>query len=265
MVWKLSLKYFYDGYFYPKEDSKTKRIFKLTKVQEPFNGKTYEMLNESDKLNLDDSVIHATVVKQDCPEDDDSSIFHIFERLNSGGRKLKPQEIRVAIYHGTFIDTIKELNNHPSWREIFGPVNDRMKDQELIIRFFAMLEHYEKYKKPMIEFINKYTKENRNAQSGKLENLSSLFRNCTDLFLSSVKDKLFRPVKPLNVAFFESAMVGLAKRIIEKETLSKEKVKSAYEALLKNKEFVEAISESTSDVTHVKKRIRIAKTTFMEV
>ena len=38
----LSLKFFYDGYFNPKEGAKSKRIFKLAKVQEPYNKLTYE-------------------------------------------------------------------------------------------------------------------------------------------------------------------------------------------------------------------------------
>jgi len=261
----LSLKYFYDGYFNPKKDSKTQRVFKLTKVQELFNGKSYEMLDENNKRNLDDCVIHATVVKQDYPEDDDTSIFHIFERLNSGGRKFEAQEIRAAIYQGSFLDTVNELNEYSSWRKIFGHPNDRMKDHELIIRFFAMFEIHEEYKKPMAEFINKYMKKNRNAQSDKLNWLSSLFKTCTDLFTASVENNLFRPVRSLNIAFFESAMVGLAKRIVSEGEPTEKQVRTAYKKLLETNEFVEAISSSTTDVAQVEKRLSVAENIFMEV
>lgn len=38
-----SLQFFYEGFFNPKDHQKTKRIFKLTKVQKHFEGLTYEM------------------------------------------------------------------------------------------------------------------------------------------------------------------------------------------------------------------------------
>jgi len=44
-------------------------------------------------------MIHATIVNQESPKEDDTSIYHIFDRLNSKGRLLTPQEIRTAIDH----------------------------------------------------------------------------------------------------------------------------------------------------------------------
>jgi hypothetical protein len=59
---------------------------------------------------LDDSFIHAAVVKQGEPSEDQSSIYHIFERLNTGGMQLQPQEIRACIFHGPFNELLRELN-----------------------------------------------------------------------------------------------------------------------------------------------------------
>ena len=73
-------------------------------------------------------------------------------KTEHGGRKLAPQEIRTAVYRGPFIDMLKELNGNHAWRAVFGAENDRMKDRELILRFFAMLENSQAYKKPMVEF-----------------------------------------------------------------------------------------------------------------
>ena len=261
----LSLKYFFDGHFNPKIDATIKRVFKLVKVQETYENKTYEKLRGKDRINLENSVIHATVVKQDSPPDDDTSIYHIFERLNSGGRKLTAQEIRTAVYHGTFINVLKDLNKYDAWRQIFGAKNDRMRDQELIVRFFAMLENSENYKKPMNEFLNKYTKNNRNMLLEKREYLSNVFKQVVDLYVYSIETKIFRPARALNVALYESAMVGLAHRVLNENVPEKEKIKEAYTTLLNNKEFTELISQSTSDATNVETRLNIAKSIFMEV
>lgn len=149
-----TLQFYYDGYFDPKEDAKRKRIFDLIGVQPQFEGKTYETLNDDDRITLNDSIIHATIVKQDTPKDDQSSIYHIFERLNTTGRKLSPQQIRVAIYQGFLIDALHELNNHSSWREIYGIAGKTLKDEELILRFLALFYFSAEYTKPMREFLN---------------------------------------------------------------------------------------------------------------
>jgi Protein of unknown function DUF262 len=125
-----TLQFFYLGVFKPSPEDKTRRVFKLAKVQEQYEALTYETLSEKDRINLDNSIIHATVVKQDNPPKDDTSIYHIFERLNSGGRLLTSQEIRCVVYHGPFIDLLRELNDDNSWRGIYGKKSPRQKDQE---------------------------------------------------------------------------------------------------------------------------------------
>src|SRR5690606_25388544 len=133
-------------------------------------------------------------------------------RLNSGGRKLQPQEIRTAVYHGDFIETISDLNMHPSWRAIYGRVNERMKDQELIIRYFAMLEGFRDYEAPMKDFLNKFVKRHR-AGNHKTSEYAEYFKQCCDIFMNSVPTKPFRRVIAINVAFYESAMVALTEKI----------------------------------------------------
>jgi uncharacterized protein with ParB-like and HNH nuclease domain len=261
----LSLKFFFDGYFNPKEDASSKRVFKLTKVQEPYNDKSIETLDPRDRINLENCVIHATVVKQDSPADDDTSIYHIFERLNSGGRKLTSQEIRTAVYHGKLLELLNALNTNHEWRIIFGSQNDRMRDQELILRFFAMLENSDNYKKPMVDFLNKYLKRNRNPEPEKITQLHDIFSNTIKAFHDSIGQKIFRPARALNVAFYEAAMVGLAKRLSDNSAFDKEKIKDAYNQLNNHDKFKELISQSTTDATNVSERLKISTAIFMEV
>ena len=122
---------FYGGLFQGKE-------FVLEKVQERWLGKSYKTLDADDRRRLDDSIIHATIVRQEEPSEDQSSIYLIFERLNSGGTFLQPQEIRVALYHGEFVSLLSSLNNNPRWRILYGRKSPRLKDIELILRFFAL-------------------------------------------------------------------------------------------------------------------------------
>ncbi len=84
-----------------------------------YEGKTYKTLENEDQLRLNDSIIHATIIRQDEPSDDQSSVYHIFERLNTGGTLLHPQEIRACIFHGPFNDLLAGLNEKKEHGEGF--------------------------------------------------------------------------------------------------------------------------------------------------
>ena len=258
-----TLQFFYNGFFNPRIGDTTQRTFALTKVQEPFEGLTYATLPEHDRIRLDTSIIHATTIKQTKPAGDDTSLYHIFERLNSGGRRLTDQEMRLAIYHGPLIDLIKELNDYAPWRKIFGKPHTRLKDQELILRFFAIFHRLNEYQRPLSEFLNKYAGRNRNLSSTTAANMGKLFRNTVDTFSSSLSGRPFRLTTSLNVAVYDSCMVGLAKRIEASKKLPEPKaVLSAYTKLLQDTSYLEAASRSTADQLFVKRRVERAIQAF---
>jgi len=229
-----TIEYFYEGNFKP-----TEREFKLQGISPKFEGLTYKTLSEEDRRGLDDSIIPATVVKQDEPSDDDSSIYQIFERLNTGGVKLQPQEIRACIYHGEFNELLAEMNNNQAWRNIYGSVDKRMKDQELILRFLALYFEGKHYQKPMKGFLNKFMGENRYFKKYSSEKIKEVFYNTIETAYKYLGDKAFKPKKQLNAAVFDAVMVGLSKRL-ENGTINNQKsVKSIYQNLLSQEDFFE--------------------------
>lgn len=259
-----TLLFFYEGFFNPRLEDTKQRVFSLVKVQKPFEGKTYKTLEEADRIRLDTSIIHATTVKQSAPPGDDTSLYHIFERLNSGGRRLTDQEMRLALYHGPLIERIKLLNSVPSWRKAFGKVHTRLKDQELILRFFALYENANIYERPLSEFLSKYAGRNRNLSEEHLQTLSDLFKKSVEVFIKSLPGKPFRLTKTLNVAMFDSCMVGMARRIasnLAKEPDTKA-VEEAYKLLFRDDDYIEAVSRSTADDAFVKRRIEKATAVF---
>lgn len=258
----LSLYFFAKGYFNSKETDDVRKVFRLEKVQPQFLGKTYETLDSRDRNNFDNAVIHATVVKQEAPAEDDTSIYHIFERLNSGGRKLASQEIRTAVYNGNLINMIKELNTYRNWRLIYGKENERMKDQELILRFFAILDNHQGYKRPMTNFITLFCKKYRKDESGKIEKYADLFKKCCDYFVTINNGKPFRIVSAINAAFLEAAMVGLATRILSDPEFPLDLVDSGYQKLRNDPKFIEVTSQTTGDPGNVKTRISLAIIAF---
>jgi hypothetical protein len=255
-----TLLYFYDGIFRP-----TGREFALSGVQSHFVGSTYESLDVEDRRRLDDSIMHATIVRQDTPSEDDSSIYHIFERLNRGGTLLSSQEIRAAIYHGEFNDVLADLNNNAEWREMFGPVNKRMRDQELILRFLAFRFEADDYEKPLKGFLNGFMGRNRHLQGHSESDLREAFEAPLEIVYRSVGPRAFRPRRNFNAAVFDSVMVGVARRLADGDVTNLEVLEQNYGALVRDEDFMAATELRTADEDSVETRLRLATAAFADV
>jgi len=255
-----SLQFFYEGYFHP-----TGREFVLQNVQEKYVGKTYSNLRPQDRRRLDDSILHATIVKQDEPSDDNSSIYHIFERINSGGRALSSQEIRASIYHGPLRELLDTLNENDKWRDIFGKLNKRMRDQELILRFFALYYYHDQYSSPMKGFLNKYMAKNRDLQVQSRQELLDCFTRTIDVVHEGLGDKAFRPKQYLNAAVFDSVMVGVARRLDSGRIQNYEQLRQQYKQLLSDDTYKAAYQKSTAQESNVETRVTMAIRAFEQI
>ncbi len=78
---------------------------KLPNHKNKFKGLNYATLGEY-KTQFDLRPIRNVVVKQNAPSQDDSSMYEVFNRLNTGGINLRPQEIRTSMYHSPFYEVL---------------------------------------------------------------------------------------------------------------------------------------------------------------
>jgi len=255
-----TLRAFYDGIFPP-----TKKEFSLTDVQPDLFGKTYKTLGDENRRILDNAIIHATVVKQTDPKDGGSGIYKIFERLNSSGMLLSPQEIRTAIYGGTLSKLLTELNTNKKWRELFGPVNKRMRDQELVLRFLALYSNEKNYKRPMKTFLNDFMNVNRQLSQAECKKLSEVFNWSIEAVRDVLGVKAFKPVSAFNAAVFDAILIAIAKRREGGPIVDNQKFQDAYKELLADTEFQQWTSRSTADDETLRKRLDRAKNAFAKV
>jgi len=252
----LSMQFFYDRVFVPSS-----REFKLEGVQPQYEGKTYETLEVEDRRHLDDSIIHATVMRQDSPTDDDSSIYHVFERLNTGGKVLSGQEIRASLYHGSFNALLATLNDDEDWRAIFGPANKRLRDQELILRFFALKHDGDQYERPLKGFLNRFMKRNKEFARVSEAVLKAEFSDTVSLIRAALGDRPFRPERLLNAAILDSVMVAVSDGI-DQGALDEETVETRYRTLLENAEYLGSTKGNTAQEEQVERRLRLARNAF---
>ncbi|NBC31925.1 MAG: DUF262 domain-containing protein [Alphaproteobacteria bacterium] len=252
-----TLQYFFDGTIGEKR-------FRLMDVQKRWVGKTYEDLDEIDRQNLDDALIHMIIFKQDAPSEDNTSIYHVFERLNTGGTKLYSQEIRNCVSHGAFVGLLEELNKIDEWRSIYGPINKRLKDQELILRFLGLYFEIESYKRPMNEFLNRFMKKHRKMSEETAASFTQVFTHTIGYAHRVLGSRAFRPERSLNAAVYDSVMVGLARRLDNPVDPDPEAIQAAYQRLLKNQQYKDAFTRSTADEESVATRLKLATEAFCE-
>ena len=160
------------------------------------------------------------------------------------------------MYRGAFNDLLNELNILPHWRQIVGKPNpdSRQKDVELILRFFALLDH-DKYKKPMKDFLSKFMKNNQHPPNLVLQQFRSLFTATTAAVADSLGDRPFHIRSGLNSAVYDCVMVTIAKNL---ESLSAE-LRPRYENLVENQEFLQYVNVGTTDEEVVHSRFQWAE------
>lgn len=252
-----SIFYFFEGYFGPETQKGARRVFRLTGLSQDsiFNKKTFEDLRDEDKRRLKNAVLRSFVVQQLDPADDTSK-YHIFERLNTGGTFLTNQEIRNSIYHGSFIAFLADINALPTWRNILGKdvPDTRRKDIELLVRFFSMRDILA-YKKPMKDFLSNFMKKNRDASKEALEGSREIFERTCDAVVNSLGKKPFHIRAGLNAAVFDAVMTAFSNHL---DAIPAD-VRDRYARLVADEDFNKSTRNSTTDVDTVKERLRQAK------
>ena len=220
----MSLLYYFEGKF---KDSK--HTFALQSLDSRFNGLAYNDLPDEDRRRLNDSIIHASIIQQEVPDDNGSSQYSIFERLNTTSTPLSSQEIRSAIYGGQFNDLILELNEFEAWRTLFGNRSTRKRDEELILRFLALYFCFDQYQPPMKSFLNQFMSENKALEVYDKPEMRKVFQDTARVVLEKLDGKAFKPRGPLNAAVQDSLMIGIARRL-EKGPINAE-ITEEYESL----------------------------------
>jgi len=239
---------------------------KIPGVKSIFKNLNYSTLGEY-KTQFDLRPLRNIIVKQNTPDGDDSSMYEIFNRLNTGGINLRPQEIRTSMYHSAFYEMLYRLNNLPGTRKILGNQEPdlHVKDIEIILRGFAMLIDIENYIPSMVKFLNQFSKkckDNNADQNGYLQKLyESFLQSCSDL----PQEAFFnRSNSRFNIALYESIFYAACYNAFQSRTFIVGKINIDSINNLKNdNRFSQAAAEGTTKLTNVKIRLELALNTLV--
>lgn len=211
------------------------------------------------KINLKRAVCRVEILRG---ESSTSMKYELFKRLNSGGSKLTPQEIRNAIYRGVN-PRLNELLLKVSQSTVFksltqlssGKLNE-LYDQELVLRFFAFYKNAENVNENMEKFLNDFMEETVQDASFKYDVYESLIMRVLELIYQIEDKKIFRNERNFFVpAYFEGILIGVAQNI---ETYAEdlELLKSKITQLKSDNDFKRYSGTASNSRSRIRNRLK---------
>jgi hypothetical protein len=193
--------------------------------------------------------------------------FEVFLRLNTGGEKLKPQEIRNVAYAGKLNDLLIELSEHPFLKQQMKIKNKmstsyrNMDDVEMVLRFLSMHKNWEHYGKKLARGMDDFMSNNVKS----CPEYKNFFVRSLNGCISLWGDHSFH--KPINQSWREQFIAPLydAQMLVISELTDKElaKLRNSPELVVEatrnlfdtDKNFVKAVTQATSDSSAISTRV----------
>lgn len=246
------------------------KVFKLSnseKINKLWRNKAFAELSTDDQRKIRSTTIHAIVFEQKKPAND-TSLYQIFERINTSGRTLNAQEIRNCVYQGKFNTLLFELNDYPKWRELFGvpKADSRMRDIECILRFFVMKSdivlHSQSKQISLKKSLNDFMNEQKDITVAELDKYREEFVSTVNavyeyIGVNAFKNYTAKYAKKFHPAIFDAIMVATYQHIVKKLGFQYVDT-SRHIQLITFAEFKEAATHHTTEVDNIKKRIELA-------
>lgn len=245
--------------------------FKLSHLEAytQFNKASYNTLPDKAKSLLDDGVLRIVLITK---ESDPEMQYDVFMRLNRGAVHLNEQELRNCLFRGELITLVKELCHNNQLQEILRlkKPHKRMVDAELILRYLAISEGFDKnkeevtsYKSVMKTFINFYCKKFQHLGQDDIQKIRDRIQQTLSKVYSIFGKDAFRKISNngeyasgVNKAIFDIIMVSFEKYDEAKLKSHKDKITE----LLKNlpetdAKFNDAINTGTSETSNLNYRL----------
>jgi hypothetical protein len=282
-----------------KEFFKNEFTLRGLQIIASLNGRTYSKLPPKVKRSLDRASLSAIVLLQESQgkiKKADSSRFYelrrfVFERLNTGGKRLSAQEIRNAIYGGEFNNLIVDLSRDPTFTRIWGippytrgDPNDyheeearqknglykTMGDCQLVLRFFALEDdaHINGSIKAMLDRCMERNLECTREAAGELKQRYLERLTLADQLFDGhpfglkIAPAQYRPV----AGIYDGVMIALDKLWDKRDSLlaHKSELQNAYLAFTETHSGSGELTGAANTAVDIKSRIKLVRDLFAE-
>lgn len=205
----------------------------------------------------------------------------LFDRLNTGGIRLNPQELRNALYPGALNALLIQLSRSDTFTTIWGipsytegeetepsdallknPLFASLADAELVLRFFALRDAVKNNRLGSLRTIlDRYMAENSTPSESQVTEMSELFEQCL-LRLSRVfGPRTFRlpSTERLSRPLYDSLMIALSEEpSLDIENRS-ETIVAALAVALNSQDTYDILVGRGNTIAAVHQRVEIAR------
>ena len=228
-------------------------------------GFNVETLPKKYLINIKRAVCRVEILRG---ESNTAMKYELFKRLNSGGSKLTPQEIRNAVYRG--IDSkihslIAELVMSPDFISLVNLSEQKKQElygQELVLRFIACLNNINRVNSNMEKYLDDFMEEAVKNQQFDVEYYRDVFTRVMTLLNKLNDNSLFRNDRNAFVpAYFEGITIGIAQNIdkyIDDMTLMRERINE----LKEDADFKRFSGSASNSKNRIKNRLKRANEIF---
>ncbi|MDQ7838088.1 MAG: DUF262 domain-containing protein [Thermodesulfobacteriota bacterium] len=177
--------------------------------------------------------------------------YDVFERLNTGGSSLEPQEVRNCIFRATapdFVEWIEKLAAFPPFREYLGMSElqaNTMFDRGLILRYFTLRNAYKEFEHDVEPFITDFVRQVLENERGFDRNgEDASFKETFKRISEALGEDAWRHYRdgrhkgPLSVYVFETISVGISRNLSVVSALSSSQLKRRIVEFKQRPEFV---------------------------
>jgi len=244
---------------------------------EHLNGKFYDDLERPLQRIIDATQVITYQIEAQTPKE---VRYSIFNRINTGGLTLKPQEIRQALNQkNNGVKFLKELTEIEIFKKVVKQKPKRMRDRELVLIFLLFKlglfesEEYSKIQKYLdkaMEEVDSIVDDNKflELKNSLIDSLNFIIKVFGDdfIFSLSIADKNLS--KTFNQSLFDVITVTFSEIENKEKFLDKKDIflKKFIEKISNEEdEFRIAITKGTSDRNTILTRFRIMRNLIDEV
>lgn len=182
------------------------RLTGLTKLS-LFNGKMFDDLPEPIRLHLSKRALRVTSLSD---KSDLEVRFDTFERLNTGGIALSPQEIRSCVYQGALSDFLERAAADARLQKQIKLQEGHKDDgtlEEFVLKMFAYADRHNDFNGEVTNFLNEYARDSQGAErvAAMAADYDATIKKFARVNVGPILKKNYS-VTPLNLA--EAALVG---------------------------------------------------------
>ncbi|NEV76642.1 DUF262 domain-containing protein [Rhodopseudomonas sp. BR0C11] len=241
-------------------------------------GNHFSDLDSATRRRFQSTQIVAHVIEPQTP---DEVKYDIFNRVNTGGSPLKPQEIRHCMSKSRSRNFLKALVESDAFTEATQYAfwnksrtqrrNHRMSDRELALRFCAFrtvsIDEYSTASSLdsfLLEFTRRLDSPNSDID---LRRLATIFERAMENCEQILGDAAFRRWLPgtehrrgpINRAIFESQALALSRYRLDRLTPFKDEIVTKFRELFNDPDYDSSVRSATGDPKRVQLRLEIPR------